>query len=142
GTLSVLLGTSAGTLQVPINIHVGGVFNSVAAGDFLGNGLDDIVAGNTNGTVSVLLSTGHNTFTVQSFSVGATPLAVGVGDFTSDGKLDIVTANTNGTVSVLPGNGDGTFAAPITTQVVSALNSLAVGEFNHDGKTDVVVGNN
>jgi hypothetical protein len=142
GTLSVLLGTSAGTLQVPINIHVGGVFNSVAAGDFLGNGLDDIVAGNTNGTVSVLLSTGHNTFTVQSFSVGATPLAVGVGDFTSDGKLDIVTANTNGTVSVLPGNGDGTFAAPITTQAVSALNSLAVGEFNHDGKTDVVVGNN
>jgi hypothetical protein len=142
GTLSVLLGKADGTLQIPINIHVGSVLNSVAVGDFLGNGLDDIVAGNTNGTVSVLLSTGHNTFTVQSFSVGATPLAVSVGDFTSDGKLDIVTANTNGTVTVLPGNGDGTFTAPITTKVGGRLTSLAVGEFNGDGKTDVVVGNN
>jgi hypothetical protein len=144
GTISVLLGNGDGTLQVPINIHIGGSFDSVAVGDFLGNGLQDIVAANTNGTVSVLLSNGDGTFKVEKpISVGATPTGVAVGDLLGNGKLGIVTANRNGSVTALLGNGDGTFGMPIKTTVVGAsFSSLALGPFSKGSKLDAVVGTN
>jgi hypothetical protein len=141
GTVSVLLGNGDGTLQNPINLHVGSSLTSVAVGDFLGNGLQDIVAADANGTIELLLSNGNGTFgAVRTFNVGATPKGVAVGDFLGNGRLDVVTANSNGTVSVLPGNGDGTFGAPLTSTVGGRLTSVAVGEFNGDGKPDLVVG--
>jgi hypothetical protein len=100
GTVSVLLGRADGTVQNPIGLTVGGSPDAVAAGDFLGNGLDDIVVANANGTVSVLMSNGNNNFKAPvTLPVGAAPSGVAVGDFNGDGKLDIVTANSNGTVT-------------------------------------------
>jgi hypothetical protein len=143
GVVSVLLGKGDGTLQNPINIHVGGSLTSVAVGDFLGNGLQDIVTANSNGSVNVLVSNGNGTFQApKTIDIGATPAGVAVGDFLGNGRQDIVTANTNRTVSVLLGNGNGTFGTPITTTVGGNLTSVAVGEFNGDTKADVVVGTN
>src|SRR5262249_9847977 len=48
GTVSVLLGRGDGTLQNPIDITTGAAPSAVAVGDILGNGLQDIVVGNTN----------------------------------------------------------------------------------------------
>jgi hypothetical protein len=141
GTVSVFLGQSSGTLQNPVNLHVGGDPTAVAVGDLLGNGVQDIVTANSNGTVNVVLSNGNGTFSAPtSFAVGATPVGVAVGDFTGDGKLDVVTANSNGTLSLLAGNGKGGFAAPVATTVGGTFTSVAVGDFNADGKPDLVVG--
>jgi hypothetical protein len=140
GTVSVLLGDGS-TVQNPITITVGGTPNAVAVGDFLGNGLQDVVAANANGTVSVVLSRGNGTFQApRTVSVGATPIGVAVADFNGDGQLDLVTVNSNDTVSVLLGNGNGTFGAPIATSVGATLTSVAVGDFNGDGRADLVVG--
>jgi hypothetical protein len=141
GTVSVLLGKADGTLQNPINIHVGGNLTSVAVGDFLGNGRQDIVAADANGTVHVLLSNGNGTFqSPETLQLGATPEGVAVGDFLGNGRLDIVTANNDGTMSVLLGNGDGTFQSAIHSQVGGHLTSVAVGAFNAGGRADLVVG--
>jgi hypothetical protein len=116
---------------------VGGSPTAVALGDFNRDGNFDIVTANANGTASVLLNNGNDTFaTAQNYAVAGPANSVAVGDFNRDGKLDIVTANANGTVSVLLNNG--TFATAQNYAVAGPANSVAVGDFNHDGFLDVV----
>ena len=76
---------------------------SVAIGDFNGDGKPDIVTANYSAsTVSVLLGNANGTFgATTDYGVGNYPISVAVGDVNGDGKLDLVTANYSGnTVSV------------------------------------------
>ncbi len=127
---------------------------SVAVGDFNGDGIPDLVTANTysgyyGSTVSVLLGNGDGSFgTETSYSVGTNPFtgnnvvpdAVAIGDLNGDGKPDIITANTDGSVSVLLGNGDGTFQAAQVVPVGLDLTGIAVGDFTGvSGEVDVAV---
>jgi hypothetical protein len=59
GTVSVLLGTGAGTLTLPIDLAAGSLPSAVAVGDFNGDGRPDVAAANAgSGDVSVLLNDG------------------------------------------------------------------------------------
>ncbi|MER7810895.1 FG-GAP-like repeat-containing protein [Streptomyces sp900116325] len=119
--------------------------NSVAVGDFNGDGDLDLVTANTAAnTVSVLLSNGAGTFAAKTdYATGTNPRSVAVGDFNGDGRLDLVTANASGTdtVSVLLNNGDGTFGAKADYPTGSGTTSVAVGDFNGDGRLDLVTAN-
>ena len=77
---------------------------SVAVGDFNGDGaLDLVVANRFSNNVSVLLGNGDGTFrTAVNYAAGSSPLSVAVGDFNGDGVLDLVVAN--GGLSPDPGN--------------------------------------
>jgi len=67
---------------------------ALAIGDFNGDGVMDVVVGNTNSpahTVSVLLGKPDGTFAASvDYAAGGQPTSVAVGDFNGDGKLDIV----------------------------------------------------
>jgi hypothetical protein len=130
---------------------VGNVPESVAIGDFNGDGIPDLAVANASsadgqGNVSILLgsSKGDGTFAAaQSFAAGLTPMSVAVGDFNGDSKLDLAVANYNdGTVSILLGNGDGTFQAPQNAMAGPGPIAVAVGDFNGDGIPDLVVVDN
>jgi uncharacterized protein (DUF2141 family) len=118
---------------------------ALAVGDFRGNGMMDVVAGNTQSaanTVSVLLGNGNGTFATHvDYAAGGAPISVAVGDFNGDGKLDIAVlyGPSNAHVSILLGNGDGTFRPFISTTAGAGGNSIAVGDFNGDGKLDVAI---
>ena len=115
---------------------------SIAVGDFNGDGIPDLAVGGYGTTV--LLGNGDGTFTATaSPAAGVAPVSIVVGDFNGDGIPDLAEANYyNGTVTVLLGNGDGTFTAmsksPATGQYPD---SIAVGDFNRDGILDLAVAN-
>lgn len=148
-SVKVFLGNGNGTLQEPSDFATDPGPNSVAAGDFNGDGKLDLATANYSESVSLLLGNGDGTFqTAQSFAAGDYLGSVTAGDVNSDGKLDLVVSNSrsslsaDGAVSVLLGNGDGSLAPPISTATGgSATYSVVMGDFNGDGRPDAVAAN-
>src|SRR5947209_5068 len=148
-TVTILLGNTSGAFTQASGspITVGTAPQSVAVGDFNGDGRPDLaVANGGTSTVSILLGNGNGTFTQASGSpivVGSGPESVVVGDLNGDRKPDLAVANyTSGTVSILLGNGNGTFASsgsPVS--VGSSPQSIALGDLNGDGTPDLAATN-
>jgi uncharacterized protein (TIGR03437 family) len=152
----IMLSTGGGNFRTPLRVPLPAVGNngttpsSIAAGDFNGDGKQDLVVGyGFSDAVYVLLGNGDGTFrTPVLYTVGGVVNSVAVADIDRDGKLDIVFAGAGiGTsvkpvAGILPGNGDGTF------KVARALPNFGngpyfvnVGDFNKDGKLDLAIAN-
>src|SRR5215467_7993313 len=89
------------------NFDAGRAPESVAVGDFNGDGTPDLAVANIgSNNVSVLLGNGDGSFqAAQDFGAGIWPISVAVGDFNGDGKPDLAVANYgSNNVSVLINN--------------------------------------
>src|SRR5262249_20619865 len=86
---SVLLNNGDGGFQAARNFAAGWGTNSVAVGDFNGDGVEDLAVANyLSSDVSVLLGNGDGTFqAAQNFGVGSFPRSVAVGDLMAMGHL-------------------------------------------------------
>jgi hypothetical protein len=143
-TVSVLLGNGDGTFQAAQNFPAGSRPQSVAVGDFNGDGhLDLVVANPSAGTVSVLLGNGDGTFQpLQTYTAGSNPMAVAVADLNGDGALDLAVASSSDGINILLGKGDGTFGpAQNYAAGTGATYPIAVADFNADGKLDLALAN-
>lgn len=135
--------------------------NSVATGDFNGDGVGDLVEVNqwaTTGSITLLMGQANGTFTSAVTYVVPLDKAVAavVEDFNGDGKLDVAVASVSQSVpytqdiSVLTGKGDGTlnaaqtFSVPNATSASSGLiqiaNLIAV-DLRGNGRKDIVTSN-
>jgi hypothetical protein len=145
GMVSILLGNGDGTFRTHVEYPTGPTPDSLAVGDFNGDGHLDLVTANgnfgTNNTVSVLLGNGDGTFQPNvDYATGTAPSFVALGDLNGDGKIDMAVANAvSNTVSVLLGNGDGTFQPNIDFPGGPGANGIAAGDFNGDGRLDLVI---
>jgi hypothetical protein len=159
-TVSVLLGSSNGSFNPPLNSATGNSPASMAVGDFDEDGFLDVATGNFD-NVSVLFGDGSGQFVApENFSQGLTGHSVAVGDFNDDGNLDLaVTANAyipgswgywgwypgwfESHANVLIGNGAGSFTWGASTFVGTSYSlytqAMAVADFNSDGRDDLVV---
>jgi hypothetical protein len=135
--LLIMLGNGDGTFQTPIVYPVGGTGppNSIAVGDFNGDGILDLAVGGS--TLAVLLGNGDGTFGPTAYyPYGWGPVVSA--DFDGDGILDLAVGG-NGYFVTLKGNGDGTFQTGVNHTIFQGTMTLAVGDFNGDGLPDLAV---
>ncbi len=107
GFVTVLLGTGAGLFGPPTTYEVGAEPESIAVGDFNGDGKADLVTADLFSTsVSVLTGSGDGTFRPRvGFVLDAGPSYVLVHDFNADGKPDLGVSQTSAhTVALLLNN--------------------------------------
>jgi hypothetical protein len=118
---------------------------TLVAADMNGDGLADVIAGNLDGSLSVLLGRTNGTLAPQllvpasGLLSNASLRALVAADFNGDGRLDLAAADIAGeSVILLLGNGDGTML-PHARTALGPARALAAADFNHDGHVDLVV---
>jgi FG-GAP-like repeat len=112
-SVDVLLGNGDGTFGPFTSYQVGAFPESVAAGDYNGDGVVDLASADSLGTidfdgsVSVLLGMGDGTFEeAVAFEVDPGPYGIVAADLNDDRLPDLVTANIDDTtISVLTNTG-------------------------------------
>jgi hypothetical protein len=153
--VSVLPLASTPPLFLPaVTYSTGGVSRTgfVAVADVNGDGKPDIIATNTQGTLSsvgILLGNGDGTLQpAQTYPAGYEPTSIAVADVNGDGRPDLVVSilcnypDCHGLAGVLLGNGDGTFQ-PVATYLSGGFfaESIKAADVNGDGKPDLLVSN-
>jgi hypothetical protein len=143
-TIHTLRGKSDGTFQSAIDSTGTPNLSAVAAGDFNGDGRQDIaVTDSVLNVVTVLLGNGDGTFKfTQSLPTGLTPVAMDAADINGDGAIDLVIANLGDTtLTILTGQGNGSFTPQPTMSAGSSNGPVGVviSDFNHDQIPDLAV---
>jgi hypothetical protein len=145
--VAVLLGNGDGTLNPEQLFGTADTPQSLAVGDFNGDGNLDWMAstGQINsanqGSVTVALGRGDGTFLAsRSYVTSSGPAWGAVADFNKDGKLDVVVPNTpSQSISILLGNGDGSLQPAVNIAFPELSPSFVVtADFNNDGNPDLV----
>ena len=155
--MSILLNTATAGAATPAfaagaTFPVGSFPESIAVGDFNGDGRPDVVTANGIGsTLSVLLNTTQPGAATPSFSTAVNYLVQGspvvmVADMNGDGRPDLVAANSaSNSVSILfnitpAGAAAPSFTAAANFPLNATYTDVVVADFNGDGRPDLLVG--
>src|SRR5579883_872797 len=112
--------------------------NHTIAQDFNGDGVSDILAQSSDGSVSIsLMQNGDVSSTVAIGPVDPHWHAVGTGDFEAGGNTDILWRNDDGSVGIWQMNGTAISGVANLGVVDSSWHTVGTGDFNGDGKADI-----
>jgi subtilisin family serine protease len=93
-----------------------------------------------NGSVSILLGTGVNSFLAPTRLIaGNAPSSIDAGDLNKDGALDLVVTNFgSNTATIFQGFNDGRFESRAQISLGLGPIDLSLADVNHDGDIDIV----
>ena len=146
--ISVLVQQADGSFvaarEMPVDLVWGA--SSLAAGDFNGDGRNDIVfttGGNSPTVIGLFLQQGDGSFgPLATLPTYDSPAVVVAADLNGDGRTDVVVGHIGwNAVGVYLQRGDGTLAAEErfeSTYGNFSVDGLAVGDLNADGLPDIV----
>ena len=142
-SISVLLGSAAGSFQPETRYPAGDGPGWLVLADLNRDGRLDVVVSNFfSSTLSVLIGNGDGSFQpAVPYTISGGSRSVVAGDFNRDGAPDIAVVRINSySLALLLGNGDGTLQGPLNFSTGVPGDALAAGDFNGDGKLDLAVG--
>jgi hypothetical protein len=144
----VYFGHGDGTFNLAFGANTFYVVQSLATGDFNGDGILDLAsgpglrpAGAGAPPAPILLGNGDGSFAFSpsqpSVEIGS---ALTAGDFNGDGLLDLVfSEQSTSALTVLLGNGDGTFTKRHGQLAESISSQMTAADLNGDGKLDLII---
>ena len=135
--LVVALNDGAGGLTLGGTAGTGMYLRTVVTGDFNGDGLADVAAGELDPSETVIML-GHGDGTFHVYSIGGSASSLVVGDFDGDGVEDLAGPMMGHTAGILRGLGDGSFEPPDMYGVGMTPQDLATADFDRDGTLDLV----
>jgi large repetitive protein len=142
--VTVLGNDGSGHFAVVSSLSLENPARALAAADLKGDGRDDLVTANTDGTLTVLEGDGSGHFhALAANKAGSGALSSLVaGDFNKDGRADIaVTEAGSNKVTVLLGRGDGSFEPGVSYTVGNAPAAVIVADVKGDGGRDLIAVN-
>lgn len=139
--LSYFKGLPNAGFEPEVPYIAGNYVRGVAAGDLNGDGHDDIVTSNRNGSnISIFINNGDGTFApAQNINTPANQeTGVMLTDANNDGILDAFVAGySSGNIVLMLGDGNGSFTHSATAALNGAPWAIVVGDINKDGNADV-----
>ncbi len=137
-TVRLYLGDGSGTVQFASELAPGGAANTViAAADLDGDGASDLLAGHTDGVLTIHYGGAtpfERTASVPNLSLGN----IATGDFDGDGLVDIAAAGGRRIAIVQQSAAGFALAGVLDAPPTTASIDVAAGDVNGDGRADLV----
>jgi Ca2+-binding RTX toxin-like protein len=109
------------------------------ADDFNGDGISDVLFGNSKGTLALWELNGDHIATNTTVGSAGTDWHVAdVADFNGDGKADVLWENSQGQVAMWQMNGDHIASNTTVGSVGTDWHAIGAADFNGDGKADIL----
>ena len=143
-SVSILLGSRAGTFTPAASVAVGDTPESVTVADLNQDRKPDLaIANGLSDDVSILLGDGSGGFGASAtYGTGDGAWYVVSGDLNGDRAPDLAVSNLfANTVSILLGDGAGGFTTSAIVPVGTSPYGIAIGDFNRDRRADLAVAN-